>query len=83
MSFTHYVDCSSSPIVLIGVNQLAGQGQEGSARSAAVAGSSRAGRSLAAIGSMSPLGHSLHFGSVSMSGLPPTTTEWRTVEMCQ
>ena len=25
-------------------------------------------------------GHSLHFGSVSMSGLPPTTTEWRTFE---
>jgi len=24
--------------------------------------------------------HSLHFGSVSMSGLPPTTTEWRTFE---
>jgi len=26
------------------------------------------------------LGHSLHFGSVSMSGLPPTTTEWPTFE---
>jgi hypothetical protein len=25
-------------------------------------------------------GHSLHFGSVSMSGLPPTTTEWRTFD---
>jgi hypothetical protein len=24
------------------------------------------------------MGHSLHFGSVSMSGLPATTTEWRT-----
>jgi hypothetical protein len=29
---------------------------------------------------MSPMGHSLHFGSVSMSGLLPTTTEWRTFE---
>ena len=29
---------------------------------------------------MSELGHSLHFGSVSMSGLPPTTAEWRTFE---
>jgi hypothetical protein len=27
---------------------------------------------------MSESGHSLHFGSISMSGLPPTTTEWRT-----
>jgi hypothetical protein len=25
-------------------------------------------------------GHSLPFGSVSMSGLPPTTTEWRAFE---
>jgi hypothetical protein len=25
-------------------------------------------------------GHSLHFGSVSMSGLPPITTEWRAFE---
>ena len=25
-------------------------------------------------------GHSLHFGSVSMSGLPPTTTKWQTLE---
>jgi hypothetical protein len=29
---------------------------------------------------MTASGHSLHFGSVSMSGLPPTTTEWRTFE---
>jgi hypothetical protein len=29
---------------------------------------------------LSGSGHSLHFGSVSMSGLPPTTTEWRTFE---
>jgi len=29
---------------------------------------------------MSASGHSLHFGSVSMSGLPPTTTEWRIFE---
>src|SRR5262249_6878154 len=36
--------------------------------------------------SRSVQGHSLHFGSVSMSGLLPTTTEWRTsktVETCQ
>ena len=26
------------------------------------------------------MGHSLHFGSVSMSGLPSTTTKWRTFE---
>jgi hypothetical protein len=29
---------------------------------------------------MPQMGHSLHFGSVSISGLPPTTTEWRTSE---
>src|SRR6516165_17546 len=29
---------------------------------------------------MPRLGHSLHFGSISMSGLPPTTTESRTFE---
>jgi hypothetical protein len=28
-------------------------------------------------GGMSVMGHSLHFGSVSRSGLPPTATEWR------
>src|SRR6516225_5655899 len=29
---------------------------------------------------ISTVGHSLHFGSVLMSGSPPTTTEWRTFE---
>jgi hypothetical protein len=32
--------------------------------------------------SMSELGPPLHFGSVS-SGLPPTTTEWRTFDNLQ
>src|SRR6516164_10992065 len=29
---------------------------------------------------MTAVRHSLHFGFASMSGLPPTTTEWRTFE---
>jgi hypothetical protein len=32
---------------------------------------------------MSASGHSLHFGSVSMSGLPPTTTESLAPESCR